>query len=83
MKTAIIERECFNKLTKLILEGPKYLFPLIEEIDVRSLFLIRYGVTCSLSEGNFESFQAFSNDLKLKIYTAKPSGYVFGYSVVM
>ena len=34
LKTAMIERECFNKLTKLILEGPKYLVPLVDEIDV-------------------------------------------------
>ena len=33
LKTLIIERECFNKLKKLIFEGPKYLVPLIEGID--------------------------------------------------
>ena len=32
----MIERECFNKLKKLILEGPKYLVPLIDGIDNKS-----------------------------------------------
>ena len=32
----MIERECFNKLKKLILEGPKYLAPLIDGIDNKS-----------------------------------------------
>ena len=36
LKTLIIDRECFNKLEKLILEGPKYLEPLMEGIDIRS-----------------------------------------------
>ena len=36
LKTLIIERECFNKLKKLILEGPKYLVPRIEGIDNKS-----------------------------------------------
>ena len=34
LKTLIIESECFNKLLKLIFEGPKYLLPLIEEIEI-------------------------------------------------
>ena len=34
LKTLIIERECFNKFLKLILEGPKYLSPLIEGIEI-------------------------------------------------
>ena len=33
LKTLIIERECFNKLKKLILDGPKYLTPLIDGMD--------------------------------------------------
>jgi hypothetical protein len=33
----MIERECFNKLKKLILEGPKYLVPLIDGMDNRFL----------------------------------------------
>ena len=36
LKTAIIERECFKRLTKLILDGPKYLDPLIDETDLRT-----------------------------------------------
>ena len=32
----MIERECFNKLKKLILDGPKYLIPLIEGIVFKS-----------------------------------------------
>ena len=31
----MIERECFNKLKKLIFDGPKCLIPLIEGIDNR------------------------------------------------
>ena len=30
LKTAIIESECFNKFIKLILDGPKYLMPLVD-----------------------------------------------------
>ena len=37
LKTAIIERECFKRLIKLIFDGPKYLDPLIDETDLRSL----------------------------------------------
>ena len=33
LKTLIIEKECFKRLKKLILEGPKYLFPLIDGIE--------------------------------------------------
>ncbi len=36
LKTLIIERECFNKFIKLILEGPKYLSPLIEGTSNKS-----------------------------------------------
>jgi hypothetical protein len=32
----MIERECFIKLKKLILEGPKYLVPLIDGVDNKS-----------------------------------------------
>ena len=32
----MIERECFNKLKKLIFDGPKYLVPLTEGIDNKS-----------------------------------------------
>ena len=39
LKTLIIDRECFNKLEKLILDGPKYLVPLIDGIDI-NLFLL-------------------------------------------
>ena len=35
-----------------------------------------YFVTCSLSEKVFAFFHDFSNDLKLKISTSNPSGYV-------
>ena len=40
MNTAIIARECFIKFKKLILEGPKYLEPLIdgELIKLLSVF---------------------------------------------
>jgi hypothetical protein len=31
-----LKRECFNKLKKLILDGPKYLVPLIDGIDNKS-----------------------------------------------
>ena len=37
LKTLIIESECFNKLKKLIFEGPKYLTPLNEDIDKKLL----------------------------------------------
>ena len=36
LKTLIIESECFNKFIKLILEGPKYLSPLIDGISNKS-----------------------------------------------
>ena len=34
-KTLIIERECFNKLKKLIFDGPKYLVPLTEGMGIK------------------------------------------------
>ena len=40
LKTAIIERECFKRLIKLIFDGPKYLVPLIDGIDLRSLMIL-------------------------------------------
>ena len=36
LKTAIIERECFKRLTKLIFDGPKYLDPLVDGTDILS-----------------------------------------------
>ena len=39
LNTAIIERECFKRLIKLIFDGPKYLSPLIDGIDLRSLVI--------------------------------------------
>ena len=36
LKTLIIDSECFNKLKKLIFEGPKFLSPLIEGTDNKS-----------------------------------------------
>ena len=36
LKTAIIEKEWIKRLKKFILEGPKYLLPLVEGIDARS-----------------------------------------------
>ena len=39
LKTAIIEKECNKSLKKFIFEGPKYLFPLIEGIDILSLII--------------------------------------------
>ena len=36
LKTAIIEKECIKRLKKLIWEGPKYLLPLMEGIDILS-----------------------------------------------
>ena len=36
LKTAIIEKECNKSLKKFICEGPKYLFPLSEDIEVLS-----------------------------------------------
>jgi len=36
LKTAIIERECFKRLIKLIFDGPKYLDPLIDVTDLRT-----------------------------------------------
>ena len=36
LKTPIIEKECIKRLNKFILEGPKYLWPLIEGTDTRS-----------------------------------------------
>ena len=32
----MIDKECFNKLKKLICDGPKYLFPLIEGVLIKS-----------------------------------------------
>jgi hypothetical protein len=40
LKTAIIDSECFNKLTKLICDGPKYLDPLIDGIESLSLVIL-------------------------------------------
>ena len=37
LKTLMIESECFNKLKKLIFEGPKYLRPLIDGIDIKDM----------------------------------------------
>ena len=37
LKTAIIDKECFIRLKKLILDGPKYLDPLMEGTEIRSL----------------------------------------------
>ena len=37
LKTLIIERECYNRLKKLIFEGPKYLGPLLDGIGNKSL----------------------------------------------
>ena len=36
LKTAIIERECFKRLTKLIFDRPKYLGPLVDGTDFLS-----------------------------------------------
>ena len=36
LKTAIIEKECFKRFKKFILDGPKYLCPLIDGTDTRS-----------------------------------------------
>jgi hypothetical protein len=36
LKTLMIDKECFNRLVKLIFEGPKYLIPLFEGIEKRS-----------------------------------------------
>ena len=36
LKTLIIDKECFNKFEKLIFDGPKYLTPLIDGIDIKS-----------------------------------------------
>ena len=35
LKTAIIDKECFIRLKKLILDGPKYLDPLIDGTETR------------------------------------------------
>ena len=40
LKTAIIERECFKRLKKLIFDGPKYLSPLIDETDFRFFIVL-------------------------------------------
>ena len=40
LKTAIIESECIIRFLKLILEGPKYLVPRIEEMEKRSLHIL-------------------------------------------
>ena len=39
LKTLMIDKECFNRLVKLIFEGPKYLIPLFEGIEKRSIEL--------------------------------------------
>ena len=36
LKTAMIDKECFIRLKKLILDGPKYLDPLMEGTEIRS-----------------------------------------------
>ena len=36
LNTLMIESEWFNKFKKLILDGPKYLLPLIEGTEVKS-----------------------------------------------
>ena len=36
LKTAMIDKECFIRLKKLILDGPKYLEPLMEGTAIRS-----------------------------------------------
>ena len=36
LNTLIMESECFNRLKKFILDGPKYLLPLIEGTEVKS-----------------------------------------------
>ena len=51
----MIERECFNKLTKLILEEPKYLVPLVDKIDVLSsslTFLVNEPATWNSFSGS-------------------------------
>ena len=40
LKTLIIDNECFNKLEKLILDGPKYLVPLADGIDKKSFSIL-------------------------------------------
>ena len=35
LKTAIIEKECMTRFRRDILEGPKYLRPLIESVSFR------------------------------------------------
>ena len=37
LKTAIMDKECLTRFKKLILDGPKYLKPLIDGIETRSL----------------------------------------------
>jgi hypothetical protein len=34
LKTLIIDNECFSRFEKLILEGPKYLSPRMDGIDI-------------------------------------------------
>ena len=40
LNTLIIERECFNKLKKLIFEGPKYRSPLVEGTENKSFSIL-------------------------------------------
>ena len=40
LNTLIIERECFIRLKKLILDGPKYLAPLVEGTENKSFSIL-------------------------------------------
>ena len=62
LKTAIIEKECIKRLKRFILEGPKYLFPLIDGIDIRS------GITLVTDPEKLLQTQASLTNLFKTIY---------------
>ena len=58
----MIESECFNKLKKLIWDGPKYLFPLIDCIEISS-FSTFFSEPEKLFHVAFSSSSFFTVDL--------------------
>ena len=78
LKTAIIESECLIRFIKLIFEGPKYLIPLIEGVDIKSfsiflndpekLFQVAFSLTI-FSTVDFGKQVKFPNliDLPVKV----------------
>ena len=62
----MIEKECFNKLKKLIWDGPKYLLPLIEGVLINS-FSIFFKDPEKLFQVAFSSNNFFTVDLERQV----------------